>query len=170
MIAVFVAIKAWEKAVINEHMVALVFNIMPSRTICIEILYAIIDGGYFRMITKRPQKLILSNFETEWQVQRCEAKTRKGTACQKPPLRGKTRCRLHGGLSTGPKTPEGKARIAAAHWKHGRRSKAFTEARKQIWAELRAIEARMRADASQLTSHLKLVIVVSSAISASVNS
>ena len=100
----------------------------------------------------------------------CNARTRRGTACQKPPLRGKTRCRLHGGLSTGPKTPEGKARIAAAQWKHGRRSKSFTEARKQIWADLRAVEARMRADASKLTSHLKLVIVVSSAISASVNS
>ena len=44
----------------------------------------------------------------------CLAKTRQGTPCQKPPLNGKTRCRLHGGLSTGPKTPEGKARIVAA--------------------------------------------------------
>ena len=79
-------------------------------------------------------------------LQSCGARTRRGTACQKPPLAGKTRCRLHGGLSTGPKTPEGKARIAAAHWKHGRRSRAFTEARKQIWADLRAVEARMRAD------------------------
>ncbi len=26
-----------------------------------------------------------------------------------------TRCRLHGGLSTGPKSAEGRARIAAAH-------------------------------------------------------
>ena len=79
-------------------------------------------------------------------LQSCGARTRRGTACQKPPLAGKTRCRLHGGLSTGPKTTEGKARIAAAHWKHGRRSRAFTEARKQIWADLRAVEARMRAD------------------------
>jgi hypothetical protein len=85
-------------------------------------------------------------FGPERPLQSCDAKTRKGTACQKPPLRDKTRCRLHGGLSTGPKTPEGKARIAAAHWKHGRRSRAFTEARKQIWADLRAVEARMRAD------------------------
>ena len=76
----------------------------------------------------------------------CGARTRRGTACQKSPVAGRTRCRLHGGLSTGPKTPEGKARIAAAHWKHGRRSRAFTEARKQIWADLRAVEARMRAD------------------------
>ena len=79
-------------------------------------------------------------------LQSCGARTRRGTACQKPPLNGKTRCRLHGGLSTGPRTAEGKARIAAAHWKHGRRSRAFTEARKQIWADLRAVEARMRAD------------------------
>ena len=79
-------------------------------------------------------------------LQSCGARTRRGTACQKPPLAGKTRCRLHGGLSTGPRTAEGKARIAVAHWKHGRRSRAFTEARKQIWAELRAVEARMRAD------------------------
>ena len=93
-----------------------------------------------------PEKGNPLQFGPEWPVQRCAAKTRRGTACQKPPLRGKTRCRLHGGLSTGPKTPEGKARIAAAQWKHGRRSKAFTEARKQIWADLRAVEARMRAD------------------------
>ena len=79
-------------------------------------------------------------------LQSCGARTRRGTACQKPPLAGKTRCRLHGGLSTGPKTAEGKARIAASHWKHGRRSRAFTEARKRIWADLRAVEARMRAD------------------------
>jgi len=69
-------------------------------------------------------------------LQSCGARTRLGTECQKPPLAGKTRCQLHGGLSTGPKTTEGKARIVAAHWKHGRRSRAFTEARKQIWADL----------------------------------
>ena len=32
----------------------------------------------------------------------------------------KRRCRLHGGLSTGPKTEAGRAAIAAAHYKHGR--------------------------------------------------
>lgn len=76
----------------------------------------------------------------------CLAKNRSGKPCQKHPSVGRTRCKLHGGLSTGPKTPEGKARIAAAHWKHGRRSKKYVEMRKKIWAELRAIEARMRED------------------------
>jgi hypothetical protein len=29
----------------------------------------------------------------------CGAKTRSGSPCQKPPLAGRKRCRLHGGLS-----------------------------------------------------------------------
>ena len=98
------------------------------------------------MANNNLEKGVTWRFGPERPLQRCGAKTRRGTACQKPPLNGKTRCRLHGGLSTGPRTAEGKARIAAAHWKHGRRSRAFTEARKQIWADLRAVEARMRAD------------------------
>ncbi|MGC6452618.1 MAG: HGGxSTG domain-containing protein [Candidatus Puniceispirillaceae bacterium] len=75
---------------------------------------------------------------------RCLAKTRSGALCQKHPIAGRTRCRLHGGLSTGPKTPTGKAACLAAHWKHGRRSKAYVEKRKQIWSELRRIEREMR--------------------------
>jgi hypothetical protein len=34
-------------------------------------------------------------------VSRCGAKTRAGTACQSPPVAGRKRCRLHGGLSPG---------------------------------------------------------------------
>ena len=83
---------------------------------------------------------------SDWPSIRCSAKTRRGTACQKPPMKGKKRCRLHGGLSPGPRTEQGKARIAAAHFKHGKRSKKFVEARAKIWKELREIEARMRAD------------------------
>lgn len=58
---------------------------------------------------------------------RCGAKTRKGTPCQAPavwlpgePAPRNGRCRLHGGLSTGPKTPEGKARIAEANRRRAR--------------------------------------------------
>jgi len=78
-------------------------------------------------------------------IKLCLAKTRSGVPCQKHPIAGRTRCRLHGGLSTGPRTPEGKAACVAAHWKHGRRSKAFVEARKQVWSELRRIEREMQA-------------------------
>jgi hypothetical protein len=65
---------------------------------------------------------------------RCNARTRRSDAalyradregrlmeylrssgrCRNWPVRGKKRCRLHGGFSTGPKTSEGKARTVAA--------------------------------------------------------
>ena len=45
---------------------------------------------------------------------RCGAKTRAGRPCQRKVVLGKTRCPNHGGLSTGPKSPEGKARSLAA--------------------------------------------------------
>jgi hypothetical protein len=40
--------------------------------------------------------------------------TNKQNYCDKPTVLGKSVCRGHGGLSTGPRTAEGKARIAAA--------------------------------------------------------
>ncbi len=43
----------------------------------------------------------------------CDAKTRNGTRCKCPAMPS-GRCRFHGGLSTGPKTKEGRERIAAA--------------------------------------------------------
>ena len=65
----------------------------------------------------------------------CSAKTRSGGQCQRAGNPKNGRCHLHGGASTGPKTAEGRARIAAAQFKHGRRSK------KAMYAELKAIEA-----------------------------
>lgn len=52
---------------------------------------------------------------------RCGAKNRRGTPCQCPAMRN-GRCRLHGGLSTGARTPEGIERIRQAVRKHGRYS------------------------------------------------
>ena len=51
---------------------------------------------------------------------RCGARRRDGGACRAPAIRGNRRCRLHGGLSTGPKTLEGLAHIRAANTRHGR--------------------------------------------------
>jgi hypothetical protein len=56
---------------------------------------------------------------------RCGARTRKGTPCLVRVQPGKRRCRFHGGLSTGPRTAEGKARVAEAQrrrWAEWRRS------------------------------------------------
>ena len=46
---------------------------------------------------------------------RCGARRKRdGQPCQCPVEPGRSRCRFHGGLSTGPKTIEGRERIATA--------------------------------------------------------
>ena len=47
----------------------------------------------------------------------CGAQTRTGRPCRMPPEPGRTRCKFHGGKSTGPRTPEGRATIAEAQRK-----------------------------------------------------
>ena len=59
---------------------------------------------------------------------RCGAKTRRGTPCRCPAM-ANGRCRLHGGLSTGPRTAEGIERIRRAVTKHGKYSKRATAER-----------------------------------------
>jgi hypothetical protein len=53
---------------------------------------------------------------------------------------------VNGGKSTGPQTAEGKARAAAAHTKHGRRSKAHVEKVRYINAEIRRITYELKRD------------------------
>jgi DNA-binding XRE family transcriptional regulator len=55
----------------------------------------------------------------------CGAKTRKGMPCRAKSEPGRRRCKFHGGMSTGPKTPEGKARIAEAQRRRWQRSTLF---------------------------------------------
>jgi hypothetical protein len=55
------------------------------------------------------------------------------------------RCRMHGGPSTGPRTPEGKARCAAANWKHGRKSRAVIQQRREARATLRMVRQLLAA-------------------------
>jgi hypothetical protein len=70
------------------------------------------------VIKKNANKPHISNPFAD--VPMCGAKTRKATQCKGPAMKN-GRCRLHGGLSTGPKTPEGRARCG--NWKHGHYSK-----------------------------------------------
>lgn len=56
----------------------------------------------------------------------CAARTRKSTECQRKPLEN-GRCPNHGGLSTGPKSNLGRARIARAQkkrWARWRKANA----------------------------------------------
>jgi hypothetical protein len=50
---------------------------------------------------------------------RCGARTRAGCPCRSPAIHGKLRCRMHGGRSPGPRTPEGREKVRAARTIHG---------------------------------------------------
>ena len=98
-------------------------------------------------VTKANLKLgIPWQFGPNWPGQRCEARTRKGTACQRPARLPVGRCRLHGGSSTGPRTKEGLERLVTSKIKHGR----FTK-EKRTKAKRRAEQGRqMRAELLEL--------------------
>ena len=66
-------------------------------------------------------------------MMKCNAKTRSGGLCNKHSLNGKTRCRLHGGLS-----PSG-----TAHWnyKHGNRTKETISTDRAHSAQIKLLKA-----------------------------
>ena len=80
----------------------------------------------------------------------CNAKTRSGGQCQRAGNPQNGRCHWHGGASTGPKTAEGRARIAAAHYKHGKRSKVFAAAQRARNAKGRAIQRELKSIEAQM--------------------
>ena len=61
--------------------------------------------------------------------------------CKAPAIKGKTKCRFHGGLSTGAKTVQGRAKIAAAHTVHGRETRQKRADTSSSAAEIRYLEA-----------------------------
>ena len=87
-----------------------------------------------------------TRFGADWPGRRCGATTRADGACLNPAIKGRGRCKLHGGKSTGPRTEEGKARSIAAHTKHGRRSKAHVKKVRAINVELRRITYELKMD------------------------
>ncbi len=77
---------------------------------------------------------------------RCHAKKRKQDALCQGPAMANGRCRLHGGLSTGPRTAEGLERSRKARWKHGFCS-----------AESKAEQQRMREEFKAVMAYLKQI-------------
>lgn len=62
---------------------------------------------------------------------RCGAHARTtGAPCKAPAIKGKRRCRLHGGRSTGPRTLSGLARSKSANLRHGEYSRESQTIRK----------------------------------------
>ena len=93
---------------------------------------------------------IETRFGPNWPGKRCLAKTRRGTECQSAAYKHNGRCRLHGGLSTGARTPEGLQRISEANIKHGRQTKDKLEAQRhaaevgrRVMGELKRLERQL---------------------------
>jgi hypothetical protein len=108
------------------------------------------NGGTLTLANFNLQKGIPWQFGSSWPGQRCGARTRRGTTCLKPALRSKTRCQLHGGLSTGARTPEGLQRISEANLKHGRQTKDklaaqrhAAEVGRRVMGELKRLERQL---------------------------
>ena len=57
----------------------------------------------------------------------CGAKTRKGTPCRNKSEPGRRRCKFHGGMSTGARTPEGIERIRQAQRRRWARDRSAGE-------------------------------------------
>ena len=87
-----------------------------------------------------------TRFGPNWPGKRCLARTRRETLFQNPAIKGRNRCKLHGGRSTGPRTAAGRGRVAATNTKHGRRSKAHLAKVKAINSELKRITYELKRD------------------------
>ena len=87
-----------------------------------------------------------TRFGPSWPEKKCLARTRRGSSCSNPAMKGRSRCRLHGGKSSGAKTVERKARVVAANTKHGKRSSGHVARVKAINAELRQIIYELKRD------------------------
>jgi hypothetical protein len=74
---------------------------------------------------------------------RCGAKRRDGGSCQQPAMPN-GRCRMHGGLSTGPRTEAGRAKARRARWRHGHYSAEARMERRQARAERAQTAALIR--------------------------
>ncbi len=71
----------------------------------------------------------------------CHAKSKRTKQqCRAPASKGKTKCRFHGGASTGPKTPEGRQRCAEAKTVHGLETRTARSDRADAMGRLRVLE------------------------------
>ena len=94
-----------------------------------------------------------TRFGADWPGQRCGAKTRRGTACRRPAIKRNGRCRLHGGQSKGPKTAEGRAKIAAANTTTGQHTRAMIAKRREDANVAKGLRDRLRVIEQNLRRH-----------------
>ncbi len=71
---------------------------------------------------------------------RCGARTRIGSSCQSPAVRGKARCRMHGAYAGAPEGPRNGA------WRHGGRSHEARLRRQEMRLLLRMVRQELEAE------------------------
>ena len=71
----------------------------------------------------------------------CNGKSKRtGIQCRAPASKGKTKCRFHGGISTGPITKQGRQRCAEAKTIHGNETRKARTERAEGMRRLRILE------------------------------
>ena len=95
-------------------------------------------------ISKNLDKGKPHRFGAEWPGVRCGCMTRRGQPCKSPAVRGRKRCRMHGGMSCGPTSIEGRARISKANLKSGNFTSEKKAQRRMRAAECRRLNAEIK--------------------------
>ena len=71
----------------------------------------------------------------------CQAMSKRTKQqCRAPATKGRTKCKYHGGKSTGPKTEAGRKRCGAAQLVHGQETREIRSERRIKTAELQKLE------------------------------
>lgn len=95
-----------------------------------------------KMSKTKPQPNQFLTLGGRIQCNQCQAKSkRSGTQCRGPAVKGKRVCRMHGGVSTGARTPEGHQRCAEAKTIHGQETASMRMERSLGSARLAVLES-----------------------------
>ena len=107
-----------------------------------------VDIGWHQgVIAMQPIVHLLSVAGSSSQCARCTAMSKRTKEqCGRPALKAsKTqKCQFHGGRGSGPKTPEGRQRVAQAHTVHGRETRQIRQERSQTALRLAQLAAVLR--------------------------
>ena len=87
---------------------------------------------------------------------KCGAKNRKGLPCGNAPIKGRNRCKFHGGRTTGPKTQAGKDRSKMNSVTHGVYVADYTEDELDKLEALMAEDQRDNLDAEIAVARIQL--------------
>jgi hypothetical protein len=92
------------------------------------------EGEPIERVRARLEALVMANA-----APRCGARSKRtGKPCRAAAMPN-GRCKVHGGKSTGPRTPEGLERSRRANWKHGHYSREAKAERSRVRAAILAV-------------------------------